>query len=324
MRTGTDEAPLVSVIVPAHNSSGTLRKCLESLLAQTYRNLEVVIVANACSDATAAIATAFAARDSRVRVLQTDVPGVSHARNMGLDAVSGCFVGFADADDWIEPGMFGAMVRVAVSMSADVVCSGRVIETKRGISHISASERVAEIDADEFYRGVLLDPYGGSVCNKLFSRKALDSRRFDEGMAIIEDSAFCCALASSSLRFVTIPGCYYHYVDNDGNATSDLARLVTSNRKWAYLEGSLNIQAKAANETQKRISDEANCAFAAPGVRQLAGLERYEDVFLSLRRYLLAHFWTYVRCEGKSSMVAKTCLAMAAPGLWRTLANRSR
>lgn len=310
---------LVSIIVPAHNAEETLERCLESLSAQTYKDIEVIVVVNACTDGTERIARDYAGRDPRVKPVGTETPGVSHARNLGLDAVSGDRIGFVDADDWVEPDMFEALMVAAVGMSADVVCCGRIFDSPRGASTSPAADHISEVTADDFYYGVLMGPYGGSMCNKLFSCRALEGRRFDEEMAIIEDSAFCCALASDSLRFLAVPGCYYHYVTNETSATHDLSRLVTKDGKWAYLDGALKIQSRAASETQRRISEEVNCTFAASGVRELAGMREYTTLYRELRGYLRRHLRSFLKVEDDSRRIAKTLLALFAPGIWAAM-----
>lgn len=311
-----NNAPLISVIVPAHNAEETLERCLESLSVQTYEEIEIVVVANACSDDTEGIAQAYGVRDPRVKLVRTETPGVSHARNLGLDAASGYYIGFVDADDWVENDMFESLVSVAARMNADVVCCGQIVESPKGAASSPVADLAVEVTADDFYYGVLMGPYGGSVWNKLFSRRALEGRRFDEEMAIIEDSAFCCALASDSLRFLAIPGCYYHYVYNEASATHDFARLVTKDGKWAYLDGAFKIQSRAVSESQRRISEEVNCTFAASGVRELAGMKEYVSLHRDLRSYLRRHLRNFLNVEDDSRRVAKTMLALFVPEIW--------
>lgn len=309
--------PLVSIIVPAHNAEDTLDRCLVSIERQTYCDLEIIVVVNACLDETEEIARSHSAQDGRVRVAVTDMPGVSHARNLGLGVISGSYVGFVDADDWIEPTMYERMVVAAEGASADVVCCGKVVDSgaKRPFS-IPVSTDAMEVSADDFYRGVLVGSYGGFVWNKLFSRAAIAHRRFDETMAILEDAAFCCALTLPWMHFFVIPGCYYHYVINDASATNDLSCLVTNDGKWAYLEGALTIQSRAATETQVEISETVNCTFAASGIRELAGKASYKALYEDLRKYMRPRFKSYLRVEENKSLVAKTAAALYFPYLW--------
>lgn len=322
MKDLNSNGPLVTLIVPAHNSEHLLERCLSSLVAQTYKNLEIIVVVNACKDGTEGVARLFADGDSRIRVICTDVPGVSHARNLALNSANGAYVGFADADDWAEPEMVDAMVSAAIDRAADVVCCGKITDTPNGSFVTSVADRVTKISADEFYYGVLMAPYCGAVWNKLFSRRAFERCRFDETMAIIEDSAFCCDLATDELCFVAIPGCFYHYVSNEGSATHDISRLVTKDGKWAYFEGALAIQSRAATETQRRISEDVNCTFAASGVRDLVGIAEYKELRKELRDYLRLHLRSYMKVEKNMVTKTKTLCALFAPVVWGLTSRR--
>ena len=95
----------VSVIVPIYNAEKYLNKCLESIIGQTYKNLEIILVDDGSSDNSPIICDAWAQIDSRIRVIHKKNGGVSSARNAGIDLAQGDYIGFVDADDWIEPNM---------------------------------------------------------------------------------------------------------------------------------------------------------------------------------------------------------------------------
>ena len=95
--------PLISVIVPVYDVGKYLSKCLDSLLAQTWRNLEIIVVDDGSPDGSWDIMQDYAARDSRVRIFRKKNGGVSAARNFGMDAAEGEYLGFVDPDDWVSP-----------------------------------------------------------------------------------------------------------------------------------------------------------------------------------------------------------------------------
>ena len=95
--------PLISVIVPVYDVEKYLSKCLDSLLAQTWRNLEIIVVDDGSPDGSWDIMQDYAARDSRVRIFRKKNGGVSAARNFGMDAAEGEYLGFVDPDDWVSP-----------------------------------------------------------------------------------------------------------------------------------------------------------------------------------------------------------------------------
>ena len=113
--------PLISVIVPVYDVEKYLSKCLDSLLAQTWRNLEIIVVDDGSPDGSWDIMQDYAARDSRVRIFRKKNGGVSAARNFGMDAAEGEYLGFVDPDDWVSPHylewMAEAMQEQGVSMA---------------------------------------------------------------------------------------------------------------------------------------------------------------------------------------------------------------
>ena len=100
---------LISIIVPVYNAEKTLRRCVRSLMGQTYRNLEIILVNDGSKDGSLGLCREFAGEDARIRVIDQPNGGVSSARNAGLDAATGTFVMFCDSDDWTEPDWCAAM-----------------------------------------------------------------------------------------------------------------------------------------------------------------------------------------------------------------------
>ena len=110
----------VSVIVPVYNCEAYLPACIASLRAQTLEDIELIFVDDASSDGSLSLLRAAQAEDARVRVIAfAENRGVSAARNAGLDAAAGAFVGFCDADDWVEPQMFARLLDAAEEAGAD-------------------------------------------------------------------------------------------------------------------------------------------------------------------------------------------------------------
>ena len=114
---------MVSIIVPVYNVGAYLRKCLDSILNQTYRELEILVIDDGSTDRSGKICDEYR-KDRRVRVFHTENRGLSCARNLGLDEAKGEWIGFVDADDWIEPDMYELLIGKAVETGADIVECG--------------------------------------------------------------------------------------------------------------------------------------------------------------------------------------------------------
>ena len=112
--------PELSIIVPVYKVEPYLRRCIDSILAQTFRDFELILIDDGSPDNCGAICDEYAAKDSRIIVIHQKNQGVSAARNAGLDIAKGTYLGFVDSDDWIEPEMYETMIATAKEKQVDV------------------------------------------------------------------------------------------------------------------------------------------------------------------------------------------------------------
>ena len=124
--------PLISVVLPIYNVEKVLRRCVDSVLNQTYRNLEVILVDDGSPDGCPAICDEYAANDSRVKVIHKQNAGLGYARNTGIENATGKYICFFDSDDYIEPTTLEECCALAKRENADLVCYGHVEETPDG------------------------------------------------------------------------------------------------------------------------------------------------------------------------------------------------
>ena len=117
--------PLISVIVPVYNVAEYLSRCVDSILAQSYENLQIILVDDGSTDDSGKICEEYAKKDARIQVIHQNNGGLSSARNAGLDLASGEYIGFVDSDDWIEPEMYAEMLARMEKYDAQLVCAGR-------------------------------------------------------------------------------------------------------------------------------------------------------------------------------------------------------
>lgn len=218
---------LISVIIPVYNAARYLRRCLDSLVGQTYRELEIICVDDGSKDDSGAILDEYAARDARIKVIHQENAGVSVARNNGLASARGEFVTFADADDWVEPSGYERAVG-DFEDGVDVVCYGSVVGGSAPVEEKEAMQRYLN-DDDESCKASKINVEGGGmngcVWNKMFRRSVLDAFRvrFYEGIAYGEDVAFCYCVAGCARRVVFISDSIYHYEMHAASATGSSA-----------------------------------------------------------------------------------------------------
>ncbi len=217
---------LVSVIVAVYNIEEYLPRCVDSILAQTYRNLEIILVDDGSKDQSGSICDSYAEKDRRIKVIHKKNGGLSDARNAGMDAASGEYIGFVDGDDWIEPDMYRAMYFACEKEKAQAaVCRYKQI-TKSGIIDGSAGNSVSlsRDEALEIYvcgdeRYLIYN----SVWSKLFARDLVEGMRFPVGKNS-EDIMFTTRAFCRMERLVYLDEAYYNYVlDREGSIMNEKA-----------------------------------------------------------------------------------------------------
>lgn len=214
------EKPLVSVIVAVYNIEDYLPRCLDSVCGQTYKHLEIILVDDGSTDTSGAVCEHYALHDARVMVIHKENGGLSDARNAGLSAAKGDYIGFVDGDDWIEPQMYEAMVTGCVENNAQIaVCRYKQI-TKRGIIDASTDHSVllTRNEALEIYV-CGHDNYliYNSVWSKLFAREVIAGMEFPVGKKS-EDIMFTTKAFCKMNRCFYLDQAYYNYVmDREGS-----------------------------------------------------------------------------------------------------------
>lgn len=180
---------VVSVIVPVYNVECYLERCLDSILSQTYTNLEIILINDGSTDQSSQICDAYVKRDPRIRVIHQRNQGVSAARDVGLENATGEFIGFVDADDWIEPDMYEVMIYKIQEENCEVViCDYDEIHNDQLIVRHDAN--AAEAMCSEQYVLYILERIGlgrTTLWSKLFRRAAIAGVRFDRSFRYTED-----------------------------------------------------------------------------------------------------------------------------------------
>lgn len=202
----------VSVIVPIHNAEKTLSRCVESILAQSYRNLEIILVNDGSTDGSLEICQKFVDVDNRVVVINKINGGVSSARNSGLNVATGDFIQFVDADDTLKPNMTENLVETILKSNADVVICGynrigaKIVTVKRP-KDAFYSDPLAFKDAFvELYKNALFN----APWNKLYRRGKIKDL-FDENISRGEDLLFNLAYFSNCDKIYVTSNNLYNY-----------------------------------------------------------------------------------------------------------------
>lgn len=210
--------PLVSVVVPVFNEEKRLRRCIDSLQTQTYEKIEILLVDDGSTDATGRIADELARQYGQIRVFHADHQGQGLAKNIGLEYAQGEYIGFVDADDFIENIMYEKMVEHALKSDAQIVqCSiSRTDENGSAFQNIcKPAKEVTVTDREAFFRDwVSYGAFSHGCCNKIYRKDFLDRHRirFHSNREVCyEDLLFNLEAAYHLKKLVSLSECYYSY-----------------------------------------------------------------------------------------------------------------
>lgn len=211
----------ISVIVPVYNVAADLPRCLDSILAQTWPNMEIIAVDDGSRDESGSILDGYAARYPRLRVIHQDNGGVTAARLRGIREASGDWIGFIDGDDEIEPDMYERLLSNAVKYGADIShCGYQMVFADGRVHYFHNTGAVEKHDPTQALRellsGARIEP---GLCNKLFRKELFQGWKMDESIRINEDLLMNYYLFSNADVSVFDDWCPYHYIVRSTSAS---------------------------------------------------------------------------------------------------------
>lgn len=222
---GEATSPKATIVVPVYNSARSIRRCLDSLLAQSERSIQVICVNDGSADGSLSVLRQIAHTDGRVLVIDQENAGVSCARNAGIDAAAGEVVFFVDADDYIDAQTIERVLLAMASAEAEVAVFGGVCEPAN-----AAPKRVQQLLSPQVGTFGSRDPQllfhanaQPYACRAAFSRELLNREgiRFVPGLALGEDVVFQFAAYALASKTVVMPDKFYHYVMESESATHE-------------------------------------------------------------------------------------------------------
>ena len=213
------DKPLISVIVPVYNVEKYLPRCIESIIGQTYKNLEIILVDDGSTDFCGKICDEYAACDDRIKVIHKQNGGQGEARNYGMDIMTGEYVGFVDGDDWISPRMYEDMLKFLTENKADAAeCAfDMVYGESEGIEPEDAETELLSFDRRCAVKELLREKlFHNTVPNKFFRKDVIGSVRFEPGK-IHEDILWPYLIFARSDKVIYVGAAYYHYFQREGS-----------------------------------------------------------------------------------------------------------
>lgn len=303
----------MSIIIPVYNVAAYLPAAIESVLGQTFEDFELILVDDGATDGSGALCDGFARADSRVRAIHQENAGVSAARNTGLEAARGDYIGWVDSDDLIERDMLSRMITLAEEHGADIVQCEH--DRSGSLNDAERTETVEIMDGPAFVRRIFTKQ-GGRYTNqvalwsKLYRKELFDGIRFPEGR-VYEDEQQTYKVCLRAEKIVETPDVLYHYVRREDSIITGetpkkmldkqqalLDRLhylpeklpdTRENCARSFIGFSRNILCRLYQAREREAVEQAQAVLLAEKEILTPYLDRYEELYLPLLR--IARGW---------------------------------
>jgi len=308
--------PLINIIVPIYNVEQYLRKCIDSILSQTYTNLRVIFVDDGSSDNCGQICDEYAKTDDRVTIIHRQNGGLSAARNSGLDICEGEYVAFVDGDDYVVLDYIEFLYKLLKENSADISQCGwyieysqnRIMDSSR--KHTTFTLNSSQAIGSLCYNGI----YNVGAWGKLYKLKLFKKVRFPEGR-IFEDTAVSYLLAEKSEKIAVNLTPKYYYVqryDSIANGT------VWAEKKYQLIEMG-DEMASYITEHYPALSKAANVKrvfVRLSTLSQMVNCNHYDKQRISEMKRVIKQYRWGVLLDKKASRRDKLGIIALTPGFW--------
>lgn len=225
----------VSIIVPAYNVESYISRCLDSLIKQTLKELEIIVIDDGSTDRTLEIIKAYNKLDSRIKVIEQTNQKQGAARNRGLEIAKGEFIGFVDSDDWVDFDYFEKMYNAAVKHNVNIAAANATRDYKRRIkNHLKLLQEQTFYGVNNIVKAI---KNNFVVHSKIFRFDLIKELRFLEGV-FYEDAPYAIRAIHMSNSLVTVPDTTYHYFSNP---KSTIKQALNDKNKQDKIEMNLNL-----------------------------------------------------------------------------------
>lgn len=217
-------SPRVSIIIPVFNGERFLERCLKSVIEQSYKDIEIIIINDGSTDSTAAICDDLLETDQRIKVVHKKNGGVSAARNVGLNLAVGEYIYFVDADDYVLQDGIKSLVNKADENFSDLVVAEYYVASETNKNKVSP---LVLKDVNSFLCSILSGENHSALWNKLFRRKLFDNVRFPEDICYMEDRVLIIEILTSfqpKLEF--LKNAVYVYWQDDSSVTNSKGKVI--------------------------------------------------------------------------------------------------
>lgn len=221
--------PEISIIVPVYNVENYLVRCIESILAQTFKEFELILVNDGSPDNCGKICDEYAQKDSRIRVIHKSNGGLSDARNSGIEISTGKYIGFVDSDDYIEPDMYEVLYNDIKKCNADIACCAYYICFKNERIGSPTSKGLKILSVEEAIN--MLPQISPGAWNKLYKKEIFEEIRYPVGK-LNEDVFILMDLLERANKITFNPSAKYYYLQRQNSIT----KKGFNSKKWDCID----------------------------------------------------------------------------------------
>ena len=234
----SDSNPRITVIVPTYNTAPYLHKCINSILGQTYKELEIICIDDGSTDQSGLILDEAAKKDSRIKVVHTKNNDVSAARNIGLSMASGNYIGFVDSDDYIHKDMYRVLMELMIDNDVDIASCGYYFDDGKNIERALNQQRVPLEPLDikkslyYIYKRDEFKGVAGYLWTRLFKKEVIKDKKgtlliqFDENLDVGEDIVFLAEVFKSAKRTIYTDSALYYHLKREKSISYDDDRQI--------------------------------------------------------------------------------------------------
>lgn len=227
----------VSIIVPVYNVENYLTTCLDSLINQTLKDIEIICINDGSSDSSLSILQDYAKYDSRISIINKQNEGQAVARNLGIQKATGEYLGFVDSDDWIDLDYFEKMYNAAMENDCDIACAGfkRCRKRRKSIKKSYNAKIIITTVNDK----VKMDniPQDNYIWNKIYRKTSWEKAGIEfKGGRYFEDIELVIKILYYLGKMITVPNTYYFYRDNPNSTVKQKSLKLKKDYVWAFKE----------------------------------------------------------------------------------------
>lgn len=213
---------LVSIIIPVFNAERYIKKTLESVLNQTYKQIEIILINDGSTDNTTNILDIFQKQDKRIRVFMQKNRGVSYSRNVGIQKAKGKYIVFVDGDDYVDNNIIEELLNLIMETNSDIACMGYVLHRpdQKFYFYNTQKKRIftRTEGLEQLISGSYIEP---GVVAKIFARECIIDLSFNQEIKYNEDYLFNLMAFSRAKKIVYYDITLYHYILHPGSATTN-------------------------------------------------------------------------------------------------------